>query len=157
MSKAKNLRYEPLQESHIDAILVIEEKCQSAPWSRASFTNELKNAQSIFRVAFAGGEIVGYGGLWKIVDEAHITTLAVDPDSRGQGIGLGLMRDILGKAKREGMLCATLEVRAGNEPAIQLYHKLGFESVAVRRRYYPDNREDAVIMWLYNLQEKSFD
>ncbi len=88
-----------------------------------------------------------------LVDEAHITTLAVDPEHRRKGIAERLTVELLQTARDRGMLCATLEVRASNIGAIELYRKIGFEEAAIRKRYYPDNQEDALIMWLYRLDE----
>jgi ribosomal-protein-alanine N-acetyltransferase len=131
--------------------LEIEKEANPAPWSEASFRNELDNRQSVFLVCFQGPEMVGFGGLWKVIDEAHITTVAVAPAHRRKGIGWALMVELLERAKDAGMSCSTLEVRAGNEAAIELYEKLGYTTAARRRRYYPDNREDAMVMWLHDL------
>lgn len=130
----------------------IEKDSNSAPWSERSFRNELANGQSIFLVAFSGSKIVGYGGLWLCIDEAHITTLAVDVEHRRSGIGRSLMIQLLERAKDEGMTCSTLEVRASNQPAVGLYRDLGYVETARRRGYYPDNKEDAIVMWLFDLQ-----
>lgn len=149
----KTLRFEPLAEHFIDQVAAIEKVVHSAPWSERSFRNELSNQQSIFLVAIEGVNVVGYAGGWTVVDEFHFTNVAVSPEFRRKGTGRELVKRILELAKQAGMLCATLEVRIGNEPAIQLYANLGFERVAVRKKYYPDNHEDAVIMWLYGLQD----
>lgn len=133
------------------AIAQIERENQGSPWSEQAFLNELTHPASVFLVGSLGNRIVAYGGMWKVVDEAHITTLMVLPELRGRGFGLKLMYELLNRAALSGMTCSTLEVRAGNTPAIQLYEKLGYARVAVRKGYYPDNKEDAVIMWLYNL------
>lgn len=151
-SPAKNLRFEPLSSAHIEDVLAIEAVSNGSPWSERSFRNELENPQSVFRVAFASGKVVGYGGLWRIVDEAHITTVAIAPEYRRMGIAERLLKELLTASKEGGIASATLEVRAGNVAAIALYRKLGFESAAVRRGYYPDNKEDALVMWLYDLQ-----
>ena len=87
-----------------------------------------------------------------VVDEAHITTIAVAPDRHRMGIGERLVVDLLLRARERGMVCSTLEVRAGNLAAIGLYEKLGYVRSAVRKRYYPDNHEDAVVMWLEGLE-----
>ncbi len=147
----KTLRFEPLKAEHITKILEIENRTNGAPWSERAFKNELAHADRIFLVAFASGEIVGYGGVWLVIDEAHVTTLAVSEDQRRQGIGEKLMVELLAKSKDAGMVCSTLEVRAGNEAAIKLYEKLGYRDIARRKGYYPDNKEDAVVMWLYDL------
>ncbi|MBX3119047.1 MAG: ribosomal protein S18-alanine N-acetyltransferase [Fimbriimonadaceae bacterium] len=145
------IRFEPLSDQHIPAILEIEKDANSAPWSERSFKNELTNAQSVFAVALIGAAVVGYGGAWIVVDESHITTVAVHKDYRGQGIGLKIMREILKESKQRGAICSTLEVRASNQAAIHLYEKLGYVLTASRKKYYPDNNEDAVIMWLHEM------
>ncbi len=150
------VRFEALAEHHISPILLIEATANPAPWSDRSFRNELTNPQSVFVVAIGDGNIVGYGGYWRCIDEAHITTVAVSDTCRHQGIGMRIMRELLGKAKEEGMTCSTLEVRASNVPAVSLYEKLGYVTVARRKAYYPDNKEDALVMWRYELQESDF-
>jgi [ribosomal protein S18]-alanine N-acetyltransferase len=146
------LRFEPLSEARIPAILEIETQANSAPWSDRSFKNELDNPDRIFVVALLDGQVAGYGGVWMIVDEAHITTVAVAEAHRRKGIGWRIMRELLDKAKEAGMTCSTLEVRASNDGAIEMYKQLGYHEVSRRRRYYPDNNEDAVVMWMFDLQ-----
>jgi ribosomal-protein-alanine N-acetyltransferase len=145
------LRFEELREDRIPDILEIEKQVNTAPWSEKSFRNELDHKGGIFIVALLEGKVVGYGGVWLVIDEAHITTIAVDPACQRQGIGTRLVVDLLIRARQAGMTCSTLEVRAGNLPAISLYEKLGFKNTATRRAYYPDNKEDAIVMWLYDL------
>jgi len=147
----KNLRFEALREEHLPAVLEIEKQANSAPWSERSFRNELDHEHGIFLVALGGGQVVGYGGVWLVVDEAHVTNVAVNPSLRRQGIGRRLMVELLKRAKERGMTCSTLEVRASNEAAIRLYEQLGYKITGHRRGYYPDNREDAAVMWLYEL------
>jgi len=149
---AVTLRFEPLREEHLPAILEIERLVNGSPWSEKSFRNEIDHPHGIFRVAIEGGEVVGYGGLWLVIDEAHVTNVAVAPTHQRRGIGRKLMVQLLEAAQTAGMLCATLEVRAGNAPALHLYESLGFERTAVRRGYYPDNKEDAVVMWRHTLE-----
>jgi [ribosomal protein S18]-alanine N-acetyltransferase len=148
----KTLRFERLQEAHIAAILDIEREVNTAPWSEKSFRNELTHPHGYFLVALSEGNPVGYGGFWMVIDEAHITTVAVSPAHQRKGIGRRLMLELLEEAKRRGMSCSTLEVRSGNEPAIKLYEDLGYVAAARRKAYYPDNKEDAVVMWLHNLE-----
>lgn len=147
----KTLRLENLKAEHIPAILEIENRTNGAPWSEKAFQNELAHKDRIFLVALEGGQVVGYGGVWLIIDEAHVTTLAVEESMRRRGIGEKLMDELLQKSREAGMTCSTLEVRAGNEAALHLYEKLGYVRVAVRKGYYPDNKEDAVVMWKYEL------
>lgn len=147
----QTLRFEPLQEAHIPAILAIEAQTNTAPWSERSFRNELDHKRGFFLVAINQGQVIGYGAIWLVIDEAHITTVAVAPEHQRKGIGERLMVALLKEAKERGMTCSTLEVRAGNEAAIRLYEKLGYVISARRKGYYPDNREDAIVMWLYDL------
>ena len=149
----KGIRLEPLAENHIKSILDIEQVSNGAPWSERSFRNELNHPNGNFLVAKDGGKVVGYAGEWFVVDEAHITTVAVQPEYRRRGIGRMLTIALLETAKEKGMACSTLEVRAGNEPAIELYKQLGFVETAKRKAYYPDNQEDAAVMWLHDLQK----
>lgn len=124
----------------------------TAPWSEKSFKNELDHNHGIFLVGILQGEVVAYGGIWLVVDEAHVTTIAVAEEHRRQGIGQRLMIELLEKGKVAGMVCSTLEVRASNVGAIKMYEKFGYAVTATRKGYYPDNKEDAAVMWLYNLE-----
>ena len=150
---AATLRFEPLAESHVPAILAIENAVNGSPWSERSFRNEIDHPHGLFRVALEGGEVVGYGAVWLVIDEVHVTNVAVAPAHQRQGIGRRLMVELLRAARETGVVCATLEVRAGNAPAIALYEDLGFETTAVRRGYYPDNKEDALVMWRHGLED----
>lgn len=152
-SLAAKVRFEPLREAHIPQILAIEKLVNTAPWSDRSFRNELTNPHGIFLVVMLDNRIVGYGGCWLVIDEAHITSVAIDEEYRRYGIGERLMNELLAKAKEKGMVCSTLEVRASNVGAINLYEKLGYKITAQRKRYYPENKEDAMVMWLYDLQD----
>ena len=147
------LRFEKLSEVHIPAILAIENEVNGAPWSERSFRNELDHRHGIFRVALEDGEVAGYGALWLVVDEAHVTNVAVAPARQRRGVGRRLMVELLRAARDAGMACSTLEVRAGNAAALHLYESLGFERSALRRGYYPDNKEDAVVMWRHRLDD----
>lgn len=149
----KTLRFERLHEAHIPAILQIESQANGAPWSERSFRNELDHSHGVFLVAILDGSVVGYGGCWLVIDEAHITTVAVAEEHRRKGIGRRLMLEILELAKEKGMLASSLEVRAGNEAAITMYERLGYLAVSRRKGYYPDNREDAIVMWLHDLDQ----
>lgn len=148
-----NLRISPLEERHIAAVVAIEKASQSCPWSETSFRNEIAHERGVFIVGELGSEVVGFAGQWLIVDEAHIITVAVAEPHRRQGFAEKLIVELLLTAKAKGASCATLEVRASNAAAQALYEKLGFADCGRRRNYYPDNKEDAVIMWLYGLQE----
>ena len=122
--------------------------CFSAPWSEESFRKEItENRLAFYIVAEISGRMVGYAGLWSIVDEGHITNVAVHPDFRRKGIGEALISVLLNHTLEKGILSHTLEVRASNDPAISLYLKFGFEPAGLRKNYYEDNGEDAIIMW----------
>jgi ribosomal-protein-alanine N-acetyltransferase len=140
-----------MAEAHVDAVAEIDRLSNGAPWSVDSFRRELSNTQAHYYVATDGTMVVGFAGFWTLVDEAHVTTIAVHPEGRGKGIGKALMAQLLADSASLGMSCATLEVRVSNEAAIKLYESLGFQNSGVRKNYYPDNREDAVIMWKYGL------
>lgn len=145
------LRFEPLAEAHIEAVVAIEREANGAPWSDRGFRNEIDHRHGVFFVAIESGEVVGYGGVWLVIDEAHIVNVAVRADKRRQGVARRLVLRLLEEAKSHGMTTASLEVRAGNAPAIALYEAMGFVATNRRKRYYPDNGEDAVVMWLFDL------
>lgn len=124
----------------------------SLPWSERSLHHEVTdNPAARCWVAEVDGQLAAMLVLWLIVDEVHVATLATHPDFRRQGIGERLLVEALNLAYNEGARSALLEVRAGNEPALRLYRKLGFEAVGCRPHYYKDNNEDAVLMTLTKL------
>ncbi|WP_263621562.1 ribosomal protein S18-alanine N-acetyltransferase [Rossellomorea aquimaris] len=133
----------------LDAVLEIEHRSFAIPWSREAFYNEIEqNHLSTYVVAEEGGCVAGYCGVWLVVDEAHITNVAVLPDYRGKGIGEALMKRIMEIAREVGANVMTLEVRVSNKAAQGLYRKLGFQGGGIRKRYYSDNQEDALVMWV---------
>ncbi len=124
----------------------------SLPWPERSLRHEVTdNPAARCWVAEVDGRLAAMLVLWLIVDEAHIATLATHPAFRRQKIGQRLLVEALDSAYNEGARSALLEVRAGNEPALRLYRKLGFEAVGCRPRYYKDNNEDAILMTLSKL------
>ena len=148
-----NIRISPMEERHTERVADIEKASQTSPWSVKSFQNEVGKENSIFVVAENKGQVFGYAGLWMVMDEAHIINVAIDPEHRREKLGERLIVHILKEALEQGATCATLEVRVGNEAAIGLYSKLGFTECGRRKKYYPDNKEDALVMWLYHLNE----
>lgn len=127
---------------------LLEQQCFAVPWSRDSLLYDLgENPLATYFVAELEGRVVGYVGLWVIVDEGHITNVAVSPDFRRMQIGSALIRTMLEVTMDKGVTAHTLEVRAGNDPAIGLYEKFGFKEAGIRKGYYEDNGEDALIMW----------
>lgn len=134
--------------SDIDRILEIEHQSFTAPWSRNAFEGELtRNHFARYIVVEVDQLVVGYAGMWLIIDEAHITNIAIDPAFQGRKLGETLMRQMMTVAVWNGAVRMTLEVRVSNKKAQNLYEKLGFKSYGIRKRYYTDNGEDAMIMW----------
>ncbi|CAB1129279.1 ribosomal protein S18 alanine N-acetyltransferase [Candidatus Hydrogenisulfobacillus filiaventi] len=132
----------------LDAVLEIERRSFPTPWSRNAFRSELlENTVATYLVLEFHGRVVAYGGMWVILDEAHVTNVAVHPDYRGRHLGEAMMQGLLDRARAQGVRRMTLEVRRGNTVAQNLYRKLGFVQLGVRRGYYTDTREDAFIMW----------
>jgi ribosomal-protein-alanine N-acetyltransferase len=131
----------------IPDVHVIERASFAVPWPDDAYRSEIQtNRLASYVVARAGDELVGFAGLWVMVDEAHITTFAVDPRWRRRGIGERLLLALLDLAEGRRAREVTLEVRLSNMPARRLYEKYGFRPVGIRPRYYSDNGEDALIM-----------
>jgi ribosomal-protein-alanine N-acetyltransferase len=142
---------------YLDGILAIERVSYPTPWVRHAFLNEIYNNNfAYYYVALAGKKVVGYAGMWIILDEAHLTNVTVHPAYRGRRLGELLIRVLMQEAVYLGADRMTLEVRVSNHPAQRLYERLGFASAGVRRGYYNDNREDAIIMWKHFFEENSF-
>ncbi|MEW5762805.1 MAG: ribosomal protein S18-alanine N-acetyltransferase [Bacillota bacterium] len=138
---------------HIDQVLEIEASSFPTPWPRQTFEFEvLYNELAEYVVAVEGGRVVAYGGMWLVLDEAHVTNVAVHPAYRGRHIGRALMLELIRRARARGATRMTLEVRPSNTVARNLYKSLGFVEKGVRKKYYQDNKEDAIIMWLQNLK-----
>jgi ribosomal-protein-alanine N-acetyltransferase len=148
-----DLRVEPMRRRHVPAVARLEKLVSTNPWSADLFRGELAlpEAQRAYRVARLGGRLVGYGGLMFVVDEAHVTTLSVQPDQQGQGIGTQLLAHLVQEALARGTRALTLEVRASNEPAKALYRRFGFAPAGIRRNYYAEVGEDALIMWAHDI------
>jgi ribosomal-protein-alanine N-acetyltransferase len=147
--------FEALSDKDLDEVVEIEKLCFPTPWGRALFAEELSHGEICTwmkaRDLRSAQRVAAYMGFWKAVDEAHITNLAVRPQWRRLGLGRSLALRMLEEAKRLGCLRATLEVRPSNAAALGLYESLGFSGVALRPKYYPDNEEDALIMWKNSL------
>ncbi len=148
MDKPK-IEIRKMMPEDIDGISLVENRSFTIPWSRQMFVDELHNPLALYLVAICNETVVAYAGLWIITDEGHITNIAVDPSWRRQGIASELMHKILEIAEELGLTALTLEVRAGNQPAISLYQGFGFTIQGRRKAYYSDNHEDALIMWYY--------
>ena len=142
-----DLRITPMSLEDIPEVHEIERASFPVPWPSYAFRQELEtNRMAHYLVARAESGIVAYGGIWLMVDEAHVTSFAVAPDHRRSGIGGRLMLELMELSVHLGARVATLEVRLSNEAARLLYGRFGFRPVGVRPRYYSDNGEDALIM-----------
>ena len=141
----------PMDASSIKSILNISELRFPISWSLDSLQSELDNKFAKYVVLKKGNSIVGYGGMWIIIDEAHITNVAIHPDARGYGGGDIIVEALFRICRKQKVTAITLEVRSSNFTAINLYEKYGFEKEGLRPHYYEDNGEDAVIMWNRNL------
>ncbi len=140
----------------IDDVQEVERSSFPVPWPANAFRHELtQNRNARYVVARAGNRVAGYAGLWLMVDEAHITTFAVHPGFRRQRVGERLLQRLFEIAAVMNAEWLTLEVRASNLPAQRLYEKYGFRRAGVRRRYYSDNNEDALIMWTERIKDRS--
>lgn len=147
----------PMRLEDVEHVSRLERRCYTLPWSSGAYVTEVGNPSAYYLVAKdADGTLLGYGGIWVIMDELHITTLAVDPDARGRRIGERLLLALIYEGIARGAARATLEVRERNAAAHGLYLKYGFEEVAVRKNYYSDNNENAIIMWANNLREPQY-
>ena len=136
-----------LDLKNLDAIETIEKRAYPTPWSRSMFASELAKPTSICLGAFEGEDLVGYVINSRYVDAWHVMNVAVDPQHQRRGIATMLLEHLFEQTRDDERRGYTLEVRVSNADAIALYEKLGFEPRGIRRGYYTDNREDALIMW----------
>ncbi len=147
------IKIQRMQKSDVDNVINIEEQAYGEHhWSKESFLNELSNDLARYYAAFdTDGNLVGYAGCWQILEEVHITNIAVASDFRRKKIGEKLLRQIINDCYANKAKYITLEVRVSNNAAIKLYEKYGFKSLGTRKGYYQDNSEDALIMWTENI------
>ena len=141
------LHIRPLDLPDLNAIERLEQRAYPTPWSRSMFASELAKPTSICLGAFEGDELAGYVITSRYVDAWHVMNVAVDPDLRRRGVATALLDRLFELTRGDERRGYTLEVRVSNDGAIQLYERLGFEARGLRRGYYTDNREDALIMW----------
>jgi ribosomal-protein-alanine N-acetyltransferase len=147
MTGEKGLAIRKMREDDIDVVYGIEVDLFPTPWPRRSFVFEVGNSRTSHAVvATEAGVIIGYAIGWFVGDELHIGNIAVKRHRQGAGIGRELMENLLREASTRKAACITLEVRASNVKAISLYRKYGFKGIAIRRNYYTDNGEDALVM-----------
>ena len=142
-----------MTKEDVESVVAIEEEAYGKHhWAKSSFYDEMSNTLAKYYTAkTADGKLVGYAGTWHILEEGHITTIAVKNDYLRNHIGEALIHQIVEDCYKDGVKYLTLEVRTSNIPAIKLYEKYGFQSLGTRKGYYQDNNEDALIMWTENI------
>ncbi len=168
-----NLQILPLESNHLPGILEIDRLCFGGWWNLAHYQWELDHPESHFLVITipevfkivetseisdpqANNLVIGVGGFWQVLEEAHIHLFAIHPQYQGKGLGKFLLGQLLHLAKELGLERATLEVRESNHQALSLYQKFGFQEAGRRPNYYADNSEAGVILWLNRLQSCEF-
>ncbi|MCX7992188.1 MAG: ribosomal protein S18-alanine N-acetyltransferase [Fimbriimonadales bacterium] len=154
-SDTETLTIERMTEAHLPEVMPIEREVFMPGWSEEAFRSDLRNPSALYLILKLNGKIVAYAGMWLVIDEAHITNVAVKPEYRGRHLAKRLIHRLLTIARERGCVKAFLEVRVSNTPAQKLYEKFGFRPVAVRAKYY-DNIEDALIMWLEGLDAPEY-
>ncbi|HWR28445.1 MAG TPA: ribosomal protein S18-alanine N-acetyltransferase [Negativicutes bacterium] len=132
----------------LDGVMLVEVDSFLTPWSRSAFEEELsQNRLARYLVAVDNGAVIGYAGTWLVINEAHVTNVAVSGQRRREGIGRLLMEKLMDLSRDSGMDSMTLEVRVSNEAARHLYQQLGFVEAGLRKNYYSETKEDALILW----------
>lgn len=148
VTSTNKLRYEPLTDHLIPVLEVIEHEAYPEPWTTGMFREEIRNKNSFFYVAYLNNTLIGYSGFWLLVDDAHITTVTVEAEYRGQGYGHEQMAHLITQARTLKAHTLTLEVRESNITAHKMYTGFGFEKIGIRKGYYAKSKEDAIIMQL---------
>jgi [ribosomal protein S18]-alanine N-acetyltransferase len=147
----------PMRRRHIGQVLDIERRVYPRPWTMTLFLSEIvQRSTRFYLVARAHRRVVGYAGLMVLGDEAHVTNIAVDPAHHRRKIASRLLFALISEARRRGASACTLEVRVANHAAQSLYHQFGFAPVGIRKNYYAETGEDALIMWAEGLQTQAY-
>ena len=152
----ESVSIEPMLPGDVEAVTRIDRRCYPSPWLTGAYTTELTNCSAAYLVARCASGVVGYGGQWVVSGEAHITTLAVEPAYQRRRIGERLLIALIEEAWHEGASHITLEVRESNRAAQNLYQKYGFCAAALRKNYYTDNGENAIVMWANGIRTAEF-
>ena len=157
VSDALDVHLTPMRRRHLRGVLRIESQVYPRPWSLRLFMSELAlRSTRVYTVATVGGVVTGYSGLMLTGEDAHVTTIAVDPDWHRQGIGTRLMLRMARTAAERGARHLTLEVRVTNQPAQLLYRNFGFAPAGVRKNYYVETNEDALVMWANDIDSLDY-
>jgi ribosomal-protein-alanine N-acetyltransferase len=157
LQDAPTVELVPMRRRHLRAVLRIEQQVYPRPWSTSLFLSELAlRSTRAYVVARVGREVVGYAGLMMTLDDGHVTTIAVDPEWHRNKIGTRLLLWLAREGVERGAKSLTLEVRVTNRAAQDLYRKFGFVPVGVRKNYYQEVNEDAIVMWAHDVDEPSY-
>ena len=156
-SDAMDVHLVPMRRRHLRGVLRIEAQVYPRPWSLSLFMSELalRSSRAYF-VARVGGTVVGYSGLMLTGEDAHVTTIAVDPAWHRHKIGTRMLLNLAREAVARGARHLTLEVRMSNEPAQAMYRRFGFHPAGVRKNYYVETNEDALIMWADDIDTEEY-
>lgn len=148
---------EPMRRRHLRGVLRIEQAVNPRPWSLSLFSSELRYRDSrIYVVARSGTQLVGFAGLMLVAGDGHITNVGVDEGHRRRAVATRLVLELARRALAEGAVALTLEVRVSNDAAQALYRRFGFVPAGVRKAYYPDTNEDALIMWANDIDTPEY-
>ncbi len=142
--------------SNIEQLVKLDRECLGGIWTLEGYRRELESPNSSFLILITDYKLVGFGCYWAVLEEAHITLLAINIDYQGQGLGQLLLYKLIEDAVKKKLERATLEVSVSNKRAIELYEKFGFKIAGRRKNYYPTTGEDALILWRADLQKKEF-
>jgi ribosomal-protein-alanine N-acetyltransferase len=140
----------------LDEVIGLEKKAFSSPWTRGMYLREIEKEEGYYITCRCDGQLVGYGGVLVIMDEAHVMTLAVREDFRRRGVAMRMLLELIRGAEAKGARFLTLEVRKSNQAAIKLYDKVGFQIMGERKHYYIDNLENALIMWTEDISSPEY-
>lgn len=154
---ALEVRILPMRRRHLRGVIRIEQQVYPRPWTFGLFLSEIgQRTTRLYLVARVGGEVVGYAGLFRAADDGHITTVAVDPAWHRHGIASRMLVALARGAIERGCVNLTLEVRMSNSGAQALYQRFGFVPAGVRKGYYPETREDALVMWANDVDTPAY-
>jgi len=152
-----DVRLVAMRRRHLRSVLRIESKVYPVPWSMSLFLSELAlRSTRAYYVAFVGRQVVGYAGLMMTLDDGHVTTIAVDPAWQRHKVGTRLMLNMAWLARRRGARNLTLEVRVANRVAQALYYRFGFQPAGIRKNYYTETNEDALVMWVDDIDTDDY-
>ncbi|UOQ84311.1 ribosomal protein S18-alanine N-acetyltransferase [Gracilibacillus salinarum] len=144
-----SVEFRKMEPEDLHAVKEIDKRSFSVPWPDDIYDQELfKNTYAHYFVAVVDKKVVGFCGVWMVIDEAQITNIAIDPDYRGKGYGKGLFQYVINYAVASGIIQLSLEVRVSNLAAQKMYKKFGLQPGGIRKNYYTDNQEDALVLWV---------